>query len=45
MRITARGSWTSGPEGDSGTFGSLSVFRLFPDHVEVVSHKEDALKD
>lgn len=45
VRIIARGSWTSGPGGDGGTFGSLSVFHLFPDHVEVVSHKEDAIKE
>jgi hypothetical protein len=45
VRITARGSWTAGPGGDAGTFGDLSVFRLFPDHVEVVSHKEDVLKE
>jgi hypothetical protein len=45
VRITARGSWTAGPGGDAGTFGSLSVFRLFPDRVEVVSHKEDVLKE
>jgi hypothetical protein len=45
VRIIARGSWTAGPEGGGGTFGSLSVFRLFPDHVEVVSHKEDVAKD
>jgi hypothetical protein len=45
VRITARGSWTAGPGGNAGTFGSLSVFRLFPDHVEVVSHKEDVVKE
>jgi hypothetical protein len=45
VRITARGSWTAGPGGGSGTFGSLSVFHLFPDHVEVVSHKEDTIKE
>jgi len=45
VRIIARGSWTSGPAGSAGTFGSLSVFRLLPDRVEVVSHKEDAVKE
>lgn len=45
VRILGRGSWTSGPDGDGGTFTDITVFRLLPDRVEVVNHKEDVTKE
>jgi hypothetical protein len=43
VTITAEGEWTSGPEGDSGSFHAVTTYRILPDRVQVVSHKEENL--
>ena len=45
VRIISRGSWTAGPEAGGGTFSDMTVYRLLPDRVEVVSHKGDVVKE
>jgi hypothetical protein len=45
VRILSRGSWTAGPEAGGGTFNDMTVYRLLPDRVEVVSHKGDVVKE
>ncbi len=45
VRVLSHGSWTAGPEAGGGTFSDMTVYRLLPDRVEVVSHKGDVVKE
>jgi hypothetical protein len=42
VTITAEGDWTSGPEGDSGSFQAVTTYRILKDRVQVVDHKEES---
>ena len=42
VTITAEGDWTSGPEGDAGSFRAVTTFRILTDRVQVVNHKEES---
>jgi hypothetical protein len=42
VTITAKGDWTSGPEGDSGSFQAVTTYRILTDRVQVVDHKEES---
>jgi hypothetical protein len=42
VTITAAGGWTSGPEGDSGSFHAVTTYRILKDRVQVVDHKEES---
>ena len=39
VTIEGSGDWTSGPEGDSGSFHNVATYRILPDRVVVVSYR------
>lgn len=39
VTIEGSGAWTSGPEGDSGTFHNVATYRILVDRVVVVSYR------
>jgi hypothetical protein len=41
MTVEASGAGTSGPEADSGFFTDVTTYRILPDRVKVVSHREE----
>lgn len=41
VTVIGEGSWTEGPEGDSGDFKTRTTYRIQKDRIEVVEHQED----